>query len=77
MFLESTPKQLTALQIKSWIDGMNSWIDKAKANYDSLTNWLGTSTDNPDYSEEDRLEVISKMMESVSKASALIPNTAK
>ncbi len=77
MFLETTPKQLTALQIKSWIDGLDSWIENAKANYDSLTNWLGTSVDNPDYSEQDRLEVMAKMGEAMAKAIALIPNIVK
>lgn len=73
MFLESTPKQLTAIQIKSWLESLNSNIESAKSNYDNIVNWLWTIESNEEYSEEDKLEVMQKLWESINKIKSLLP----
>lgn len=74
MFLESTPKQLTAIQVKSWIDSLNSSIDSAKSNYDNIVNWLTVVESNEEYTTEDKIEVQTKLVEAISKIKSLLPN---
>lgn len=74
MFLESTPKQLTAIQVNNWINALNSGIDSAKINYDNLTNWLATVESNEEYSLEDKEEVVAKLLEAVNKIKSLLPS---
>lgn len=73
MFLESTDKQKTVIQLKSWLDSLNSNIDSAKVQYDNIVNWLGVIEGNEEYTEEDKLEVFSKLGEAVTKIKTLLP----
>jgi ribulose 1,5-bisphosphate carboxylase large subunit-like protein len=57
-FLTSTEKQLTALQIKSWADSATSSMVSAKNSFESIKTWLVTVQDNPEYTEEEKAEVI-------------------
>jgi hypothetical protein len=63
MFLTTTDKQNTAIQIKSWIDACESNMNNAKNTFENIKSWLVVSVDNPDYTEEDRQEVIAKLTE--------------
>jgi hypothetical protein len=63
MFLNNTDKQNTALQINSWINSCESNMNSAKNTFETIKNWLVASVDNPDYSEEDRQEIIDKLAE--------------
>lgn len=74
MFLESTPKQLTAIQVNNWINALNAGIDSAKTNYDNITNWLSTVESNEEYSAEDKAEVVAKLIEAVNKIKSLLPS---
>lgn len=74
MFLESTPKQLTAIQVNNWINALNAGIDSAKTNYDNITNWLSTVESNEEYSAEDKTEVVAKLIEAVNKIKSLLPS---
>lgn len=73
MFLESTPKQLTAIQIKSWLDALNSNINSAKSNYNNISNWLTVSSENSDYTQEDFSEVLKELENAVVKIKSLLP----
>jgi len=74
MFLEATPKQLTAIQVKSWIDSLNSSIDSAKINYDNIINWLTVIELNEEYTPDDKIEVQDKLVEAINKIKSLLPN---
>lgn len=63
MFLESTPKQLTAIQVKSWLESCRSHMNSAKNDFESVKSWLTSAVENTDYSEEDRAEVTTKLEE--------------
>lgn len=63
MFLTTTDKQNTAIQINSWINSCESNMNSAKSTFETIKNWLSTSVENPDYSEDDRQEVISRLVE--------------
>ena len=63
MFLTTTDKQNTAIQINSWINSCESNMNSAKSTFETIKNWLATSVDNPDYSEEDRQEVVARLGE--------------
>jgi hypothetical protein len=62
-FLDITPTQQTGIQINSWINSCESNMISAKSTFETIKNWLATSVDNPDYSEEDRQEVIARLGE--------------
>ena len=38
-------------------------MQSAKANFESVKSWLTASIDNPDYTEEDRAEVMAQLTE--------------
>jgi len=63
MFLESTPKQLTASQITSKFSSIQSSMQNAKNDFEFIKNWIVVSQDNTDYTDEDRQEVIVKLEE--------------
>jgi len=63
MFLESTPKQLTASQISSKLSSIQSSMQNAKTDFEFIKNWIVVSLDNTDYTDEDRQEVIVKLEE--------------
>ncbi len=72
-FLTITPQQQTWIQLKSWLDSLHSNIDSAKVQYDNIVNWLGVIEWNEEYTEEDKLEVFSKLGEAVVKIKTLLP----
>jgi hypothetical protein len=58
MFLTSTDKQQTALQLKSWADSATASMQSAKNSFESIKTWLITVQDNPEYTNEEKVEVI-------------------
>lgn len=63
MFLTSTDKQNTALQLKSWADSATSSMQSAKNYFESIKTWLITVQDNPEYTKEELAEVIAMTTE--------------
>jgi hypothetical protein len=63
MFLESTPKQLTAIQVSNWLNSCETSMKQAKDSFESIKTWLIASSENEDYSDEDRAEVMQKLQE--------------
>lgn len=73
-FLEITPQQQTGIQVNSWINSLLSSARSAKSNYEQIMNWLEVSQDNPEYTEEDRQAVITKVNEAIVQIKSLLPN---
>lgn len=58
-----TDKQLTFIQIKSWADSATSSMQSAKNSFESIKTWLITVQDNPEYTNEEKAEVIAMTTE--------------
>lgn len=60
---KQTDKQLTFIQLKSWADSATSSMHSAKSSVNSIKNWLVVTQDNPEYTNEEKAEVIAMTTE--------------
>lgn len=60
---KQTDKQLTFIQLKSWADNATSSMHSAKSSVNSIKNWLVVAQDNPEYSDEEKGEVVAMAIE--------------
>lgn len=76
-FFDTTPSQLTGIQIKSWIDSLNSDIDSAKTHYDKIVGWLEVVEWNETYTQEDKLAVVAELENVILKIKSLLHTEKK
>ncbi len=72
-FLDIPPQQQTGIQVNSWINSLLANVDSAKSNYDNIVNWLAIVETNEEYTSEDKLAVVARLGEAISKIKSLLP----